>query len=177
MPPILAILRHTPIWVFVLLIVLVMLGLQGLRARRVAVWRLLLVPAIFIIWGAVSLVARFAAAPFLVIDWLVAGATGFAVGWLTLRLAAMQIDRATGVAHVAGSVVPLVRNLAIFLAKYCLAVASAIVPSAAPALAHWDIGVSGLSFGYFLAWLCRFAIKYRAAQPAPAGAPEAAVRP
>lgn len=56
MPNILNMLQNTPWWAFVLLALLIVLGIQALRPRTIAVWRLLIVPAAFIVWGLISLV-------------------------------------------------------------------------------------------------------------------------
>ena len=55
------------------------------------------------------------------------------------------------------------RYLAIFCAKFVLAAWSAIVPAMRPELATWDVGVSGLSAGYFIGWLARVLRDYRSA--------------
>ena len=160
---ILGILQHTPWWVFALLALLVVLGVKALRTRRTALPPLLIVPAIFIGWGVISIVEKTAVSPALFVDWLVAGVVGVTIGWATTRLNGVRMDRSAGRITMPGSVVPLLRNLAILLAKYCLAVAMALAPSSQPALAHWDVAVSGLGAGYFIGWLIRLVSKYRAA--------------
>ena len=177
MPSIVGILQHTPWWVFALLALLAALGIRSLRTRTTAVWRLLIVPAIFIGWGILSIAEKAAVSPALSIDWLAAGVIGVAIGWAATRLDGVQVDRAAGRVGMPGSAVPLLRNLAIFLAKYCLAVAMAIAPARQPALAHWDVAVSGIGAGYFVGWLIRFARKYRAAPPHELAAPVGSVSP
>jgi len=157
----LAIIQHTPLWAFALLALLVFLGVQALRPRDVPLWRLLLVPAAFIVWGVTSLLGRASAAPLLGVDWLATAAIGIAIGWGMTRLEGVHIDHADARVRVPGSPVPLVRNLAIFLAKYCLTAAMAVAPALQATLSPWDIGISGLSAGYFIGWLVRFALKYR----------------
>jgi hypothetical protein len=169
MPPLLGILGHTPVWVWVLLAVLVFFGVRALRTRTMTVWRLMIVPGVFIIWGLVSLGLRIAAVPALIVDWLAGAALGFALAWGTTRLHGMVVDRAVGSVRLPGSSAPLSRNLAIFLAKYCLAVAIAVAPMRAGMLQHWDIMVSGFGAGYFAGWLVRFSLRYRNA-PLPATA-------
>jgi len=51
MAEILLIVRHTPVWVFAVLAVLVFFGVQALQQRTVPVWRLVIIPAVFIVWG------------------------------------------------------------------------------------------------------------------------------
>jgi hypothetical protein len=161
MDQVLRIVQHTPPWVFAVLAVLVVLGAQALRPRTLPIWRLLVVPAVFIIWGVVSVATRSAASPVLAVDWLSTGAAGFAIASLTTRLQGVRIDRAGGRVELPGSAVPLMRNLAIFATKYGLTAAMAVAPALQATLAPWDIGVSGLSAGYFMGWLFRFAIEYR----------------
>jgi hypothetical protein len=158
---ILNIVTHTPWWAFALLAVLVVFGLQALRPRKVPIWRLLIVPLVFIGWGVIGLF-RPAASPFLVLDWLVAAAVGGAVARALVRDGGIRIQSA-GVVVLAGSVLPLIRNLLIFSAKYGLTAAMAIAPARRADLVPWDAAVSGASAGYFLAWLTMFAMAYRRA--------------
>ncbi len=158
----LAIIQHTPLWVFALLAALVVLGVQALRPREVTIWRLLVVPAAFIAWGIASPTAKAATSPFLGVDWVVMAAIGVAIAAWTTRLDGVRIDYAMGRVRVPGSAVPLVRNLSIFLVKYGLTAATAVAPALQGTLSPWDIAVSGLTAGYFIGWAARFALKYRA---------------
>jgi hypothetical protein len=158
-----AIITHTPLWVFALLLVLIALGVQSLRDRTVSLPRLLIVPAVFIVWGLLNFATRAAASSLLAADWLVAGAIGVALAWHLSFLDSVQIDAATRGVTVPGSRAPLVRNLSIFLAKYAAGVGVALAPAAAAQIALWDVAVSGLSAGYFITWLLRLLVKYRAA--------------
>jgi hypothetical protein len=171
MPTIVNMLQNTPWWAFVLLALLIMLGIQALQPRTISVWRLLVVPAAFIVWGLISLVTGAAASPILMVDWLATGAVGAAIAWGTTRLEGVHIDRSGARVQVPGSVVPLVRNLGIFAAKYGLTAAATMAPSMQMSLSLWNIAVSGLSAGYFIGWLLRFALKYRAASEPETGRP------
>jgi hypothetical protein len=163
MPYAQAILLNTPWWVFALFALLVALGVQALRRRTVAVGRLVIIPIVFFIWGLGTLATRSAGSPLLILDWLAAGTIGLAIAWQTIRLHNVTIDRRRGVADVPGTAVPLVRNLVIFIAKYCLAAAMAIVPAWRADLLPLDIALSGLMAGFFIGWLVRFTLKYREA--------------
>jgi hypothetical protein len=161
MNPILTIVTNTPLWVFALFALLVVFGLQALRPRTLPIWRLLAIPLVFIAWGVISLI-RPGVSPFLVLDWLAAAAVGGAIAWALAREGDIRIDRA-GTIAVAGSALPLTRNMLIFSAKYAMNVAMAINPTRQADLAPWDAAVSGASAGYFLAWLAIFALAYRRA--------------
>jgi hypothetical protein len=158
-----SILQGTPWWVYPLLALLVALGLQASRPRSIPLARVLVTPAIFIAWGIVSLVARPSFSSGLALDWLITACCGGALAMLTARGDAMRVDRERQVVHLPGSWLPLARNLLIFAAKYSLAVAAALAPTARDQLALWDIAVSGASAGYFLASLARIVLLYRAA--------------
>jgi hypothetical protein len=160
----LTILQHTPWWVFAVLAVLIVTGVQAMRQRVVPVWRLLIVPAIFIGWGVLSVVQRSAAAPVLALDWIAAAAIGAAIGLASTRLGAFSFAAGGRAVRVPGTPIPLVRSAAIFVTKYGLAVAVAFAATAPERaqLVVWDVAVSGLAAGYFIGWLARFAPALRA---------------
>jgi hypothetical protein len=109
----------------------------------------------------VSLATRSAASPILIFDWLITAAIGFGVARLTTRLDGMQVDHTRGLVEMPGSALPLIRNLLVFAAKYGLTAAMTAAPGLQSAFLPWDIGVSGLSAGYFIGWLFCFALRYR----------------
>jgi hypothetical protein len=157
------ILQNTPWWVFVLFVVLLVLGAQALRPRTISLWRLLVIPAVFIAWGVASLVQQLTqSSSYLVADWLVGAALGAVLLWFAGRPIPIRTER-PGVVGVAGSALPLARNMLIFFAKYGLGVAAAVNPAEREHLAIWGIAVSGMSSGYFLAWLAVFAVAYQRA--------------
>jgi hypothetical protein len=132
--------------------VLVIFGLQALNDRTLALSRLLIIPAVFIGWGLLSLAQR-GTVPLLIADWAICLCVGVALGFATTH---NQFQIApTGAVAIKGSVVPLVRNLAIFAVKYVLTAAVMIRPPLRDAVAPYDIAVSGLAAGYFFGWLIR----------------------
>ena len=68
MPSIVVILQNTPKWVFALFAVLIVLGVQALRARTLPIWRFLITPVIFIGWGVASLALQSLSSPLLLAD-------------------------------------------------------------------------------------------------------------
>jgi len=172
MPNMMAILAHTPWWAFALFALLVARGVSALTSRSVPVARLLIVPAVFMAWGIGSLAVSSAGSPVPAAAWCACAAAGLAIGWQATRLDGVRIDRAAGRIMLPGSAVPLVRNLSIFAVKYALGVAMALAPAWRGDIALWSIGVSGLSAGYFAAWVLRLALRYRdAARAAVAAQP------
>jgi hypothetical protein len=149
---------------------------RAFRARVVPVWRLLIVPAIFISWGLLSVAQRSVAVPALSLDWIAAVAVGSVIGWAATRLGAYGFE-AGGRVRVPGTPITLVRTLLIFIARYGIAVAAAFVPDAAghARIVTWEVAVSGLAAGYFAGWIARFVMARRASFQA-ASAPAIAHR-
>ena len=160
---VLPILQHTPSWVYAVLAALIVTGVQAFRTRILPAWRLLLVPAIFIGWGIISIAARSASNPSLALNWIAAAALGTVLGLATTRLRGYAFGDG-GRVSVPGTPVTLVRTLCIFVVRYGLAVAAAFAadPSARAQLVIADVVVSGLTAGYFLGWTARFATAFRA---------------
>ncbi len=161
MPSPLTILQHTPAWVFALFAILLALGLISLRTRTVKVWRLLVAPAVFILWGVYGLLARLDAAGLLPLYWAGAAALAALLAWQGTNLATMEPDPAQGRVRILGSTFPLIRNMVLFFAKYATGVAIGFAAFDLQSLYAIDVAVSGVSAGYFAGWLLRFNQRYR----------------
>lgn len=166
MPFVSEILAHTPPWVFVLLFFLIWQGVQALRPRTQPVWRLIIVPAVFLVLGLSMLALHGASSPRPVVAWLAACILLLPVGLATgPRL--LAVDRSTAQVTRAGSVVPLLRNVSLFLLQYGFAVAAALHPHDQPALAILGRAVSGATAGYFIGWAIILRQRYRVAPARP----------
>ncbi|MFN4164258.1 MAG: DUF6622 family protein [Ferrovibrio sp.] len=161
MPSLATILQNTPVWVFVLFAILLALGLIGLRTRTVKVWRLLVAPAVFIAWGVYGLLLRLDASAVLPVYWAAALAIASLGAWYGTNLDSMQPDPAQRRVRVEGSVFPLLRNMVLFFAKYAIGISIGFGLSDPMTLYPVDVAVSGVSAGYFIGWLLRFAQRYR----------------
>jgi hypothetical protein len=165
---VLATLHGTPWWVWALLALLILLGLQAARPRRTKLRRALVTPLVFVGWG-VSFLALHAA-PAALAAWLGAAALGGALAWTTTRLDHVRFDPARDLVELPGSWLPLARNLAIFAVRYGLAVAAVWLPASRSELLLCELAVSGLMAGYFLAWASVLIRRYRCTPGAPVGA-------
>ena len=139
---------HTPIWVFPLLAWLVWQGIKAMRPRTVTIWRSLIVPAVFIVWGLSRLLSRQQDLMWLLIAWLAAAAVLLVAGLLTAQ--PLELDHTTGEIKRPGSVLPLIRNVTVFALQYTVAVITAVDPHDATTAAIAGRVISGGTTGYFL---------------------------
>src|SRR3954447_3367973 len=166
MPVVIGILTNTPPWVFALLALLIWQGCMALRPSSQPLPRMLIVPAVFFLMGLSRLVLGGKSID-LVLVW-VASAAVFAALALYAGPRSVTVDGETGRILRPGSVVPLIRNLTIFMLQYAVAVVTAMKLAA-----YWNVAataqaVSGACAGYFLGWTIALLRSYRARIAAPA---------
>ena len=157
---IVGIVRGTPVAVYLLFALLVWSGIRATRSRVVGLERLLITPAVFLFWGAVTLATRSSAAGNLLADWFMTAMAGLPLALLSARIE-VRIDHTQRSAMVPGSWAPLARSLLIFSAKYGLGIATALHWGPRHRLALIGTCVSGASFGYFAGWTALLYRQYR----------------
>ena len=154
------ILAHTPIWVVILLAYLIWQGMQALRPRTQAVWRMLIVPLVFFGMGLSRLVLARDHASEPLLAWFAALAVFAALGLFNgPRL--LAVDRQKGTVTRPGSIGPLLRNVTVFSLQYGVAVATAMQLEPHAAVAIIGHAVSGASAGYFSGWAIPLSRAYR----------------
>lgn len=154
------ILANTPPWVFALFAYLVWQGLQGLRPRTRPIWRTLIVPLVFFVWGLSRLVLARDHGLEPMVAWFVALILFAALG-LSLKPKLLAVDRERGTATRPGSFGPLIRNITVFSLQYGVAVATAMKLEPRLAVAVIGHAVSGASAGYFAGWAAAFVRRTR----------------
>jgi hypothetical protein len=119
-----------------------------MRPRKMPIWRALIVPAVFIIWGVsrIGLVHQDSIWP--PVAWIAAALVLLPIGLLTPR--PFEVDRASAEIIRPSSVFPLLRNVTIFALQYTVAVIAAIDPDGRTAAAIVGRLVSGATAGYFI---------------------------
>ena len=154
------ILANTPVWVFALLAYLIWQGLQALRPRTQAIWRMLIVPLVFFLMGLSRLVLARDHGLEPLLAWIAAVILFAALGLFNApRL--LAVDRGKGVVTRPGSVGPLLRNITVFSLQYGVAVATAMKLEPHAAVAILGHAVSGASAGYFSGWAAALLRRYR----------------
>ncbi len=125
---IVSILQETPIWVWVLLSYLFITGIQASRPSNVSIWRLSIMPTIFMVWSLYGLYKKcfWCLQPFVV--WCGSLVGGLLIGYYLSRKHGIRVDGDTALIHMPGSFVPLILALMFFAVKYTLGVHCALNP-------------------------------------------------
>jgi len=141
------ILIHTPLWVFPLFAYLVWQGIKARRPRTTSIWRALIVPMVFIVWGLSRLWSRHDYM-WPLLSWVAAALALMPVGLLTTK--PLELDHVTGQITRPGSYVPLIRNITVFALQYTVAVIAAVDPDGRTLATVVGRAISGATTGYFL---------------------------
>lgn len=145
------ILTQTPVWVFAIFVVLLVLGLQQRLDRRVTRGKLLIPPTAVLGFSLYSVVTSFGSILLPLLAWSIGLAAVLAIGVRRLRTAAQPIE--SGVFLVKGSWWPLALMIGIFSVQYALGYAAARNPALFDLI--WFVGITsallGVLGGAFLA--------------------------
>jgi hypothetical protein len=147
------ILRGTPLWVYPLFFGLIVLGYLQSKPREVAPARLAILPLALAAFSLSRVVGTFGLEPLALAAWAGGTAAALLLNSAWKQPAGARWSAATGTFHVPGSWLPLALMMAVFFARYAVAVGLAM----APGLAHstgFAIATSfvfGLLGGLFLA--------------------------
>ncbi|MET4803348.1 DUF6622 family protein [Bradyrhizobium sp. LB11.1] len=142
------ILIHTPPWVWILLAYLVWQGIKSIQPRKAPIWRALIVPVVFIVWGVSRIGFGQQASQWPLVAWIAAAVVLLPLGVLTPR--PFDVDHKTGEIIRPGGAFALIRNLVVFFLQYTVSVISAI--NAGDRALGFIVGrtISGATAGYFL---------------------------
>lgn len=146
-----AIIQGTPIWVWVLLVVLLSRGFKALKSSTAPLSKFAIVPLIFAGWGIVHLLSDPLVGPSAVIAWMAAALVGIAGGVFIATRSRFIVDPATNTVMQPGSALPLVLMLATFATKFWLGFEFATVTdvSTLAMVVLIDAAVSGVVAGIF----------------------------
>ncbi|OAF08435.1 hypothetical protein AYJ54_15185 [Bradyrhizobium centrolobii] len=153
------ILIHTPVWVFALLAFLMWQAIQAMRPRKTPIWRALIVPVVFIVWGVSRIGFGHQDSAWPLVAWVAAALALMPLGILTPR--PFEVDHKSGEIIRPGSAFPLIRNLIVFGLQYAVSVISAIDASDRALAIIVGRAVSGATAGYFIGSTITLPVAYR----------------
>ena len=142
----LQILRGTPVWVYALFLALIVLGYVQSKPRNVAPAVLAILPVALGVFSLTRVLTAFGPAPLALLAWAGGTAAALLLSRALKQPAGARWSAATYTFHVPGSWTPLALLMAVFFARYALAVSLAM----APGLAHSAAFAIAASFGFGL---------------------------
>ena len=142
-----AIVQHTPAWVWGLLAALVALGLMQTRPLEMSLTRVTVLPLVLTAWSLGGVLSAFGHLPVALAAWAAgaAAAIGLARRFVTVRGASWSASR--GLLQVPGSWLPLLLIVSLFAVKYGAGVSLALAPMLASDASF--AGLCSLAHGTF----------------------------
>jgi hypothetical protein len=140
------ILRGTPVWVYPLLLGLIVFGYLQSKPRNVAPAMVAILPVALGVFSLTRVLAAFGPVPLGLAAWAAGTAAALLLNRALRQPAGVRWSAATSTFHVPGSWVPLTLMMAVFFARYALAVSAAMTPG----LMHSSAFVTEASFGFGL---------------------------
>ena len=146
-----AIIQGTPVWVWVLLVVLLSCGFKAMNSGTAPLSKLAVVPLIFAGWGIAHLVFDPLAGWSSVIIWIVGAFAGIAGGVFIASRTRFIVDPAANTVILPGSMLPLALIIATFAARFWLGgeMATATDLSSLGVYVLIEAAVSGIVTGVF----------------------------
>lgn len=118
---------RTPLFAWVILVVLIMRGMNASRDNVLSVRRMLIFPAVFVVWGLETVVKEFTYQWEALLSYVVLAALGAAAGFVLYRRFRSFYQK-DGVVWRSGTHVTMVIMMINFMVKYVLNVAMSINP-------------------------------------------------
>lgn len=153
------VLFNTPPWVWVLLAYLIWQGIQSMQPRKAPIWRALILPVVFIVWGMSRIGFGPQGSAWPLIAWIAAALALLPLGVLTPR--PFDVDHETGEIIRPGSAFGLIRNLVVFSLQYGVGVISAIDAADRALVIIVGRAISGATAGYFIGSTIALLVAYR----------------
>jgi hypothetical protein len=122
------ILRGTPIWVYALFVGLIVLGYLQSKPRILAPARVAILPVALGVFSLTRVLAVFGPDALALLAWTAGTAAALLLNRALKQPAGARWSAATGTFHVPGSWVPLILMMAVFFARYALAVSLVMTP-------------------------------------------------
>ena len=140
----------TPWWVWILFGYLLIVGIKATKPNILPLWRIAVMPLIFVIWSIYSIYYKCIYCPKFFGIWFVALIFGILIGHLISMRLKSNID-SEKLIHMPGSLIPLLLSMMFFVLKYGLGVTYSLYPvmKGDLILLNFDLLLSGLISGIF----------------------------
>ncbi|QDK17618.1 hypothetical protein [Leclercia adecarboxylata] len=160
------VLIHTPFWVYLILLFLISRGIKARRPATVALEKLAIIPAIFLLWDIYDLLVFRKLTLATGSLWLVGLLSGAAMGYILIKRTAVARAVAPRSIYREADYSALPFMMLAFAVKYVLGVMSAIAPDVLlrPGVSAFAIITGGLFAGIFVGKFVRYVRVYLAAE-------------
>jgi hypothetical protein len=142
-----AIIQHTPAWVWGLLTALIALGLWQTRDREMTLARVTILPLVLIALSLSGVLSAFGHMPLALGGWAAGAGAALVFGRQFVAVRAARWSAQAGLLHVPGSWLPLVLIVGLFCIKYVAGVSLSMHPALAADAAF--AGLCSLAYGSF----------------------------
>jgi hypothetical protein len=142
-----AIVQHTPAWVWGLLAALVALGLLQTRPLEMSLTRVTVLPLVLTALSLSGVLSAFGHMPVALAAWAAGLAAALALARKVVSVRGASWSPSRGRLHVPGSWLPLVLIVSLFVLKYGAGVSLSLVPALASDASF--VGLCSLAYGTF----------------------------
>jgi len=160
------VLIHTPFWVYLILLFLISRGIKARRPATVALEKLAIIPAIFLLWDIYDLLVFRKLTLATGSLWLGGLLSGAGMGYILIKRTAVARAAAPRSIYREADYSALPFMMFAFAVKYVLGVMSAIAPDVLlrPGVSAFAIITGGLFAGVFVGKFVRYVRVYLAAE-------------
>jgi hypothetical protein len=154
---------HTPWWVYLLLVYLIIVGLKASKSRIIPFWKIFVLPTIFLSISIQNLTTIENIEYLSISSWIVAMLVGSLFGWWQVKRLDIKIDKKSSLIQIPGSWDTLLVILIIFVAKYYFGYEKATNPVLVAQL-NFKVSMlvlSGMCTGLFLGRLLGYMSHYK----------------
>jgi hypothetical protein len=154
---------HTPWWVYLLLVYLIIVGLKASKSRIIPFWKIFVLPTIFLSISIQNLTTIENIEYLSISSWIVAMLVGSLFGWWQVKRLDIKIDKKSSLIQIPGSWDTLLVILIIFVAKYYFGYEKATNPVLVAQL-NFKVSMlilSGVCTGLFLGRLLGYMSHYK----------------
>ena len=165
------VLIHTPVWVYLILLFLISRGIRARKPATVALEKLAIVPALFLIWDIYDLLVFRTLTLATGSLWLAGLLSGAAMGYILIKGAIVSRAAAPRSIYRSADYSALPIMMLAFAVKYVLGAISAIAPETLqrPGASAFAIITGGLFAGVFVGKFVRYVRVYLSAPVQQAG--------
>jgi len=163
----LAVIRGTPIWVWILFAYLLMRGFKATKTRTVLFPKIFVLPAIFATWSLTRLCSQYDLDILYIESYSIAILLGSWISWTLSKKIQIKINRSEKTITIPGTWTTLLLILAVFAVKYSFGCLNAVYPNLRKEFIYFcitEIVISGMVTGILLGKVLYYFYRYQQAR-------------